>query len=44
MLLYGAMAGHLSRLARVLDGKDRTKALKSDTSWFVAGVDGGGIG
>lgn len=28
------MAGHLSRLARLLEGKERARAIKADTSWF----------
>lgn len=30
----GAMAMHLSRLARLLEGKERARAIKADTSWF----------
>jgi ATP-dependent helicase YprA (DUF1998 family) len=39
----GAMIGHLSRLARVLLGKEQARAIKEDTRWF-AGSDGGGDG
>jgi hypothetical protein len=39
----GAMAVHLSRLARVLLGKEQARAIKDDTRWF-AGTQGDGSG
>ena len=37
----GAMAGHLSRLARMLLGKEQARAIKDDTRWFAGSEEDG---